>query len=378
MIYLHVPFCRTFCVYCGFYSEIPCAGRDDYGAYAKAVLREIGQRNLSAARQGPKTLYIGGGTPSVLPLSVLEDILHGLETAGVDTAFDEFTVEVNPDDVVRRGRPYIEGLLALGVNRISMGIQSFDDGILRWMNRRHDAAAAVRAYSLLREAGVHNISVDLIFGISHLSDGTWRRTIGRTLSLPGGRPEHISAYQLSVEEGSALMKMVEAGRYSEAAEDSCARQYDMLCSILKSEGYEHYEISNFALPGRRAVHNSAYWSGASYIGLGPAAHSYDAGSKVRSWNPESLEEYTGTEDFLQSAGKERLTGGQVLMEKIMLSLRTSDGILCSDLEEAVGPDTVDEMTANGNLQRQGSRLRIPEDRFFVSDSIISDVVRNLK
>lgn len=314
----------------------------------------------------------------MLPLSVLEGILHGLEMAGVDTAFDEFTVEVNPDDVVRRGRPYIEGLLALGVNRTSMGIQSFDDGILRWMNRRHDAAAAVRAYSLLREAGVRNISVDLIFGISHLSDGIWQRTIGRTLSLPGGRPEHISAYQLSVEEGSALMKMVEAGRYSEAAEDSCARQYDMLCSILRSEGYEHYEISNFALPGRRAVHNSAYWSGASYIGLGPAAHSYDAGSKVRSWNPESIEEYAGTEDFLQSAGKERLTGGQVLMEKIMLSLRTSDGILCSDLEGAVGPDTVDEMTVNGNLQRQGSRLRIPEDRFFVSDSIISDLIRNLK
>ena len=172
------------------------------------------------------TLYIGGGTPSVLPLDVLRRIVDALlssrslrrgeNTVGAQSPFEEFTVEVNPEDIVEKGGEYVRGLLALGVNRVSMGIQSFDDGILRWMNRRHSAAGAVEAFRILRRCGVRNISVDLIFGLSQLADDVWKDTIERALELA---PEHISAYQLSIEEGSALAKLVADGRYVEASDE---------------------------------------------------------------------------------------------------------------------------------------------------------------
>ena len=234
MIYLHVPFCGSFCTYCDFYSEI-CRSRQASNEYADAVIAEIRDRrkelemNMSA-QDAVNTLYIGGGTPSVLPLDVLSRIVGAVsqterlslvteqlslvtEPVEVTTPtelFDEFTVEVNPEDIVEKGREYVRGLLALGVNRISMGIQSFNDDILRWMNRRHDAGNAVKAFHILRESGVRNISIDLIFGISQLTDETWKDTIEKALELT---PEHISAYQLSIEEGSALAKMVADGRY---------------------------------------------------------------------------------------------------------------------------------------------------------------------
>ena len=251
--------------------------------------------NMSA-QDAVNTLYIGGGTPSVLPLDVLSRIVGAVsqterlslvtEPVEVTTPtelFDEFTVEVNPEDIVEKGREYVRGLLALGVNRISMGIQSFNDDILRWMNRRHDAGNAVKAFHILRESGVLNISIDLIFGISQLTDETWKDTIEKALELS---PEHISAYQLSIEEGSALAKMVADGRYVEASEEQCRHQYDVLCQTLRQAGYHHYEISNFAKPGFEAVHNSAYWRRAPYIGLGPGAHSLTG--NVRSWNSQEL------------------------------------------------------------------------------------------
>ena len=282
MIYVHVPFCRSFCTYCGFYSEI-CSRRGPQQVqnrimedYADALLDEIASRceEITAARgsgpagesPSPDTLYIGGGTPSVLPPVLLERIVRALGPA----TYEEFTVEVNPDDVAAGGAQYAAALRALGVNRVSMGVQSFDDGMLRWMNRRHDAAGAREAFRLLRAAGFDNISIDLIFGLSHLSDGLWEKTIAEALAL---RPEHISAYQLSVDADSALAEIVDDGRYTEASDEQCRRQYDTLCRLLADAGYVHYEISNWALPGREAVHNSAYWRRVPYIGLGPSAHS---------------------------------------------------------------------------------------------------------
>ena len=383
MIYVHVPFCRSFCIYCDFYSEIPCKG-DEFERFAAALGREIGLR-LSGDGCGTasadecrktvnqiRTLYIGGGTPSVLPLSVLSSVLDSLRVNGVDTDFSEFTVEVNPDDIVRRGQEYVTGLVSLGVNRVSMGVQSFDDTLLKWMNRRHDASAAVRAYEMLRSAGIRNISVDLIFGISRMSHDMWRKTIERTLTLPGGQPEHISAYQLSVEPGSVLAGMAADGRYEEAPEEQCLQQYECLCSMLKDAGYEHYEISNFALPGYKAVHNSAYWSGCSYTGFGPGAHSYDAERGIRSWNGASIEEYEASGNFRET---EILTKEQVGMERIMLSLRTASGITEAELRRISRPGAVDRMYAAGNLVRlPNGNLRIPENRFFISDAVISELI----
>lgn len=200
--------------------------------------------------------------------------MTALSSLGI-TGADECTFEVNPDDIVRGGVEYVKALLEAGVSRVSMGVQSLDDGILRWMGRRHDAASARAAFGILRAAGVRNISIDLIFGLPQLSEKQLLSTIDGVLSLG---PEHISAYQLSVEEDSALAQMLADGRFVEASDEQCRRQYDLLCGRLREAGYNHYEISNWARPGAEAVHNSAYWRRVPYIGLGPGAHSFSVGA----------------------------------------------------------------------------------------------------
>lgn len=415
MIYLHVPFCGSFCTYCDFYSEI-CRSRQAFNEYADAVIAEIRDRrkelemNMSA-QDAVNTLYIGGGTPSVLPLDVLSRIVgavsqterlslvtYPVEVTTPTELFDEFTVEVNPEDIVEKGREYVRGLLALGVNRISMGIQSFNDDILRWMNRRHDAGNAVKAFHILRESGVRNISIDLIFGISQLTDETWKDTIEKALELS---PEHISAYQLSIEEGSALAKMVADGRYVEASEEQCRRQYDILCRCLGQSGYHHYEISNFAKPGFEAVHNSAYWRRAPYIGLGPGAHSLTG--NVRSWNSQELphrqqdETSSCNPDRISScnpdstscqtssrnpSGKlatysrnfETLSPEDIRVERIMLSLRTDKGLEAAELYSLAGRTVINSLLSEGALEKQGGSIRIPEEHLFTSDEIIRELI----
>ncbi len=471
MIYIHVPYCRSFCTYCDFYSEIPDGGVAAGGmtAYVDALCAEI----CAKAGEIPwehDTLYIGGGTPSVLPVGDIRRIVAALKAArklSGDAAgqkaglhypekgrtemsdscaseddvpqWEEFTVEVNPDDVVRRGGAYVRALKEIGVNRISMGVQSLDDGVLRWMNRRHSAAQARRAYGIIRDAGIDNISVDLIFGFGktygsateipgknmeeELMD-VFGRTVDGILDIGGDGmpPRHISAYQLSVEPGSTLAEMVAAGQYVPASDELCARQYEMLCGRLAEAGYRHYEISNFAQPGYESRHNSAYWKHIPYIGFGPAAHSFfikDApsvesasfpdlktenlpASKIengkiylRRWNRPDIGAYLNAAsagDWSSVSDGEVLTPEQILQERIMLSLRTAAGIdlreltACppsgdhvwngdsnisdrKDLESRIGV-----MLQNGSLEIQGSRVRIPERRFFVSDDIISDLI----
>ncbi len=387
MIYLHVPFCGSFCTYCDFYSEI-CRGGRAFNEYADAVLKEVNDRreeicmNMSAPG-AVNTLYIGGGTPSVLPLDVLRRIVGAVsqterlslvtEPVEVTTPtelFDEFTVEVNPEDIVEKGREYVRGLLALGVNRVSMGIQSFNDDILRWMNRRHDAGNAVKAFHILRESGVRNISIDLIFGISQLTDETWKDTIEKALELS---PEHISAYQLSIEEGSALAKMVADGRYVEASEEQCRRQYDILCRCLGRSGYHHYEISNFAKPGFEAVHNSAYWRRAPYIGLGPGAHSLTG--DIRSWNSQELpHRSTDGSPATYSRTSETLSPENIRVERIMLSLRTDKGLEAAELYSLADRAVINSLLSEGALEKQDGSIRITESRLFTSDEILRELI----
>ena len=452
MIYLHVPFCRSFCTYCGFHSRI-CSGAESQQVqnFIRRVLSEIDARReeiLAARASSVHTLYLGGGTPSLLSIPQLGQIVSALtmvagknisrdcqknansenvlscssavipsefsavipseakesslsfraEHSGVEkTLFEEFTVEVNPDDIAPAvipseakesipGLEYVRGLRALGVNRVSMGVQSWDDGILRWMNRRHDAATARRAFRTLRDGGIENISLDLIFGLSQLSDEVWAETLRETVSL---RPEHISAYQLSIEPDSTLAREVRAGRYREASDEAAARQYAMLCDALAAAGYVHYEVSNFAFPGREAVHNSAYWRRLPYVGLGPAAHSFD-GTR-RSWNNVradwlSPSPHPGLEPSphpgpepsrhsrldRESENCETLTEAEAREEAIMLGLRTAAGIPAALL--AASP-AAERLLAEGALVRlPGGRLRIPESHFFVSDDIISSLL----
>ena len=358
MIYVHVPFCEQFCTYCDFYSEI--ADKGCFKPYADGLCAEIRAR-AREMDDDPKTLYFGGGTPSVLPLSVLSRILITLDEVGHGGPYREFTMEVNPEDIVQKGRPYVDSLLALGVNRISIGVQSFDDGMLTWMNRRHNAAGAKEAFRIAREAGAENISLDLIFGISHLSDEVWAGTIDQAIALG---PEHISCYQLTIEEGSELADMVGEGLYQEADDALCRRQYDMLCQKLKAAGYRHYEISNFAKEGFEAVHNSGYWARRPYVGIGPGAHSFKG--NVRSWNTKVLRGWTST--------SETLSPEDSLVETVMLSLRTDKGIDASFLHGNCSKEDIGRLVGNGALVRVGDRYRIPEDRFFVSDEIIRELI----
>ena len=384
MIYLHVPFCGSFCTYCDFYSEI-CRGGRAFNEYADAVLKEVNDRkeeicmNMSAPR-AVNTLYIGGGTPSVLPLDVLRRIVgallssrslrRGENTVGAQSPFEEFTVEVNPEDIVEKGGEYVRGLLETGVDRVSMGIQSFDDGILRWMNRRHSAAGAVEAFRILRRCGVRNISVDLIFGLSQLADDVWEDTIERALELA---PEHISAYQLSIEEGSALAKLVADGRYVEASDEQCRHQYDVLCQTLRQAGYHHYEISNFARPGFEAVHNSAYWSRVPYIGLGPGAHSLTG--DIRSWNSQELpHRSTDGSPATYSRTSETLSPEDIRVERIMLSLRTDKGLEAAELYSLADRAVINSLLSEGALEKQGGSICIPESRLFTSDEILRELI----
>ena len=436
MIYVHVPFCRSFCTYCDFYSEVAsrCRKAEDaqkqealFEDFAQALACEVRSR-AGEITDGVNTLYVGGGTPSVLPLSAFQAFLDALHSVGHGGPFDEFTVEVNPEDIIEKGHAYVEGLLELGVNRISMGVQSFDDSVLKFMNRRHSADEAVRAYAILEEAGVRNISIDLIFGLPQLSMDQWRETLDKALSISsrGVLPQHISSYQLSVEPGSMLARLVEKGRWSEASDELCQEQYEALCSALSAAGYHHYEISNFAQPGFEAVHNSAYWRHVPYVGFGPGAHSYInpaeispdtlfRGSEyhdnlhssplhcVRQWNLQDLQAYLQawksahdyesgvladlpSDPFVGVRESEILDEEQLVMERLMLGLRTSAGLPESFLREYCDPEALSQAIATGHLvpadddlvssdsAMREPHLRIPERHFFISDSIIADLV----
>ena len=359
-----------------------------FESYSKALGREI-SLNAGMFTSNVNTLYIGGGTPSVLPLSAFRTLMSALRSAGHCGQFEEFTVEVNPEDIVDKGPAYVEGLLELGVNRISMGVQSFDDSVLKFMNRRHDSATARKAYAILEDAGVKNISIDLIFGLPQLSSAVWSETLDKALSISsrGDLPQHISSYQLSVEPGSMLARLVEKGKWSEASDSLCQEQYTTLCEALASAGYHHYEISNFAQPGFEACHNSAYWRHVPYVGLGPGAHSFLPSQSGRQWNLPDLQAYLAASrsgDFSQVQEGESLEQDQIILERIMLGLRTSAGLPESFLRDNCDPLAFESALAAGHLVPVAHRLsvgcqdelhlRIPESSFFVSDSIIASLV----
>lgn len=362
MIYIHVPFCRSFCTYCDFYSEIVgktagctalgpgktacAAGLSDevFERYTYDLCAEIeARREEIVAAAGVRTLYIGGGTPSVLPLECLRRIVEKLREveatalAGGASAGDweEFTIEVNPEDIVERGPEYVRGLLELGVDRISMGVQSLDPGMLRWMNRRHSADGAREAWRILSAAGPLNRSIDLISGVPGMDCAMLGRTLNEVLEW---RPEHISAYQLSVEEGSALARMIADGRVAELPDEECRAQYELVCQKLGAAGYHHYEISNWALPRHEAVHNSAYWTRQPYVGLGPGAHSLEITPtrQIRKWNSKRP---TGWAE----EGREELSPEEIREETVMLLARTDRG-------------------------------PIPERDWFVADDLIADLL----
>lgn len=362
-LYIHIPYCRSKCIYCDFYSE---ARTPQWDALTDALLREFSRR-LDSVPGAFETLYLGGGTPSLYPPDELRRLLTGLrERAGNRFQPVETTIEVNPDDV---DREHVEAWKSLGFNRVSMGLQSADDDELHCIRRRHDARSGLMALELLM-SNFENVSVDLMFGLPGQTLASWERSVEEVVRL---RPAHISAYALTVEEDTPIARMIEAGSLSATEEDVYLSMYQSLVSRLEAARYEHYEISNYALPGRRSRHNSSYWQGTPYLGLGPSAHSYD-GRRQRLSNAPDVEAY-----LAGNCGQisEWLTEAELAEEYLLTRLRTAEGISLSELSEYVDSATLQRIAGrlSGEVKR-GLLRALPADRFALSAEgmMLSDTV----
>lgn len=363
-IYIHVPFCSSKCFYCDFYSG-PARSEDLKGQFAEAIVSEM-RRRANELTDPVTTVYIGGGTPSQLSPRELDRIIAALPLADVT----EFTIEVNPEDV---DAGFATWLATSPVDRVSMGIQSFIPSELDAIGRRHTPGRALEAVRLIRDAGIRNLSLDLMYGLPGQTAESFARSVDMTLDLA---PEHISAYALMLEPGTRLSAMIASGKLSEIPQEESDSMYRRLCDTLRRAGYDHYEISNFALPGRRSAHNSAYWNLTPYLGLGPAAHSYTGG--LRRFNAPSVKRYLA--DSAASLTVESISESEAIDEYIMIRLRTSDGLDVADFRRRFGDD------ATARLQRKitaaacrltsaaENRVRIPEDLWLVSDPIIVDLM----
>ncbi|MEG1573831.1 MAG: radical SAM family heme chaperone HemW [Bacteroidales bacterium] len=366
-VYIHIPFCASRCLYCDFYSTTTKS--DIQESYLNALKVEFRQRISELGGEMPNTIYIGGGTPSQfkghLLLSLFDDLSKNFDIS----ACREITIEVNPDDI---NPEYINTLAATPVNRISMGVQSFCDAELNFLGRRHDSAGAINAFNLLRNAGYKNISIDLIFSLPGQTTDIWNANLQQAINL---NPEHISAYNLSYEAGTRITGMLEAGVITECDEERSFAMYNSLIDILASGGYEQYEISNFAKSGLRSYHNSGYWSGVHYLGIGAAAHSYDG--NVRRANINDITEYIKkTETGEIAYTEEEMTCAQRYNEIVYTSLRTMDGINLSTIERLFGTKYLyyctreaDRYIKSGDIIHNADRLILTRKGVFVSDAI---------
>jgi oxygen-independent coproporphyrinogen-3 oxidase len=372
-VYVHIPFCASRCSYCDFFSTLRL---DEVGHdYVEALIAEARLRKAELNGKPVKTLYMGGGTPSQLPLPLLARLIDGLKATLDLNAVEEFTLEANPDDVTPE---WSAAVRALGVNRVSMGVQSFQDAVLRLVGRRHTARQAIDAVASLRHAGIDNISIDLIYGLPGQTLETWAESVRQAVDL---RPQHISAYGLTYEPGTRLWQQRECGEVVEASEDQYLDMYRILVGLLQVAGYEHYEISNFALPGYRSRHNSSYWNETPYLGLGAAAHSYDG--TMRRSNPADLCGYIRRITSGQPACQvEDLAWWERYDERVMLGLRTADGVdahrLRSDFGDKAWAHFVSEarrhIDAGNMICTDDGRYILTSEGIVLSDSVMRDLM----
>lgn len=371
-LYIHIPFCESKCIYCDFYSMANNNHLID--KYIDALLVEAVERKKELNSETLTTVYLGGGTPSLLSITQLSKLVNGLKKVFDFSAVEEFTIEVNPDDVTPE---YIQQAKSLGINRVSMGVQSFSDEDLRFINRRHTAKQAIDTIHIIKEAGIDNISIDLIYGIPGQNIEIWKNNVDTAISLS---VQHISAYTLMYEEGTRLSVMRSLGKIKEVDDDVVAAMYDYLVAQLKSNGYTHYEISNFALQGFHSRHNSSYWNLTPYLGLGVAAHSFDG--TVRRFNPSNLKKYLDA----WGEGKlcvevEKITKAEKYDEYVMLRLRTADGIDVDELMHRFGEEfyqffieKAKPLVSEGSLINENGRYYIPENHIMISDNITCDLL----
>ena len=370
-IYIHIPFCKRRCIYCDFFSTTQSEKKADY---VHALVRELEMRKDYVGNEEIETIYLGGGTPSQLSQEELEEIFTYIYKVYKVTPDAEITLEANPDDLTPE---YVSMLRTLPINRISIGIQTFQEETLKLLHRRHTAQQAIEAFRRCREAGFQNISIDLMYGLPGETLDTWEQDLQQAIDL---HPEHISAYHLIYEEGTALWNFREQNKVEEAEEELSLTLFKTLIERLTKAGYQHYEISNFCLPGLHSRHNSSYWTGKKYLGCGPSAHSFDGTS--RQWNVSSLEQYlkgihTSQPDF----EIEELDLYTRYNDFVITSIRTCWGMPLSQLRTNYGETLYNYCLRMAKPHIQPGVLEIKEDTLkltsegiFISDGIMSDLL----
>ncbi len=361
-LYFHIPFCKRVCAYCDFFKEVGTGRLPDLVA---AMHRELDERRDYLGGEPVRTRYFGGGTPSLCPPTAIRELLDHAARLFDCSDVEETTLEANPDDLDAR---YLATLREAGIDRLSIGVQSFDDDCLRLMNRRHDAAQADVAIRAAQQAGFSNLTVDLIFGVPGFGGDSLRRTLDRTLEAG---VQHVSAYHLTIEPGTAFGRRAERGTFAPVSDETSEAEFRLVHDTLCSAGFEHYEVSNFARPGFRARHNAAYWHGVNYLGIGPAAHSYDG--RERHWGVASVARYIEG----APAESERLTDTDRFNEYLLTRLRTVEGIDLAEAEREFGQERArrlrreaESWLQTGTLRLSGTRLALPPERFLLSDAVI--------
>lgn len=361
-LYFHIPFCLKMCGYCDFYRSVklqflPCV--------VEMMHRELDSECDFLHDKQIRTIYFGGGTPSLLAPSEIERLIDHARELFDCSQVEEVTIEVNPDDITAE---YVAELRKTSVNRISMGVQSLDDGVLRFMGRRHSAGQALEAVRLLKEAGYDNISVDLIFGVEVAGAEALEKTLQGFLAMG---VQHISAYHLTIEENTRFGRMLAKGELHEVEEERSEAEFLQVHKALTEAGYEHYEVSNYALPGFRSKHNSSYWRGVEYLGIGPGAHSFNG--TMRRWCEQRVEEYVDGVVY----DSEVLTDADRFNEYVMTSLRCAEGISLDKVEQDFGSMKRERLEYKATqtdiaelLVNDDGTLRIAPENMLLSDMII--------
>ena len=357
-IYIHIPFCKSRCKYCDFFSTTHLEKRAQYVA---ALLEEWRMR-AHEVKEPIRTIYIGGGTPSTLAVDSLKLIVDSL-LLNVESQEQEITMEVNPGDVTAEKA---HAWRAIGINRLSIGIQSFDDKLLQLIGRRHTAEQARKAVAAAQAAGFDNISIDLMYALPSQTMEQWQKDVAEALQMG---VQHISTYGLIYEEGTVLMTLLDHGVIEAVDEDTEMQMYDYLVGQLAANNFEHYEVSNFALPSRQSRHNSSYWNNTPYIGLGAGAHSYDG--QVRQWNISNLDTYIAQAMAHQlQPEKEVLSEEQRHTERVMLRLRTNSGIGIDEIDRSKAQPYI----AQGMLIEKDNRIVATTKGYHILNRIIEDLI----
>ena len=371
-LYIHIPFCSKRCTYCDFYTEV---APDLIPDLVKYLVKEINIRKDYLKNETISTIYFGGGTPSILSRDQFSEILNGIFAVYTVEENVEITFEANPDDLTVN---FFDSIKHLPFNRISIGIQSFDDNDLKRINRRHTSDQAIAAVKNAQNAGFDNISIDLIYGLPLQSIEDWEKQLDIALSL---NIQHISAYGLTYEEGTALWKQREKGLVKPIIDETMNEMYLLLVKKMKEKGFEAYEISNFALDGFRSKHNSSYWKQNSYLGIGPSAHSYDLVS--RQWNVASIKAYiSALENNTPYFEKEELTLYDSYNDYVMVSLRTSDGLDFDFLSSEFGQnlatyflDNIRIYIENNSVIQSEKKYRLSPQGIMISNQILIQLIK---